>query len=98
MLGNVTNTLLLFIYIYIYISQEKSVVTLLPIMGVTKLLLTTPEIKILFTVRFDYLWVVFISGFQQISNEIQKHSSEYQLLYNAISFCTFMFQTETILT
>ena len=48
-----------------YISQEKSVVTLLPIMGVTKLLLTTPELRILITVRFDYLWVVFFSGFQQ---------------------------------
>ena len=45
------------ICIYIYISQEKSVVTLLPIMRVTKLLLTTPEIKILFTVRFDYLYM-----------------------------------------
>ena len=45
------------IYIYIYISQEKRVVILLPIMDVTKLLLqlTTPELRILITVRFDYL-------------------------------------------
>ena len=43
--------------------QEKSVVVLLPIMDVTKLLLTTPELRILITVRFDYLWVVFLSGF-----------------------------------
>ena len=34
-------------------------VILLPVIG-EKLLLTTPEIKILFTVRFDYLWVVFV--------------------------------------
>ena len=50
---------------YINISQEKSVVILLPIMDVTKLLLTTPELRILITVHFDYLWVVFFSGFQQ---------------------------------
>ena len=70
-------------------------VILLPIMGVTKLLLTTPEIKILFTVRFDSLWVVFFSGFQQeIQLRIRKHSSKYQLLNNAFSFCICMFQTE----
>ena len=45
--------------------QEKSVVVLLPIMDVTKLLLTTPGLRILITVRFDYLCVVFFSGFQQ---------------------------------
>ena len=41
----------------------------------------------LFTVRFDYLWVVFFSGFQQeIQLRIRKHSSKYQLLNNAFSF------------
>ena len=49
----------------IYIKKEMSRLILLPIMDVTKLLLTTPELRILISVHFDYLWVVFFSGFQQ---------------------------------
>ena len=82
-----------YIYIYIYISQEKRVVILLPIMDVTKLVLqlTTPELRILITVRFDYLWVVFFSGFQQYTMS----SSTTQVNMNfltMLSFCTFIFQ------
>ena len=76
---------------YKYISQEKSVVTLLPIMRVTKLLLTTPEIKILFTVHFDYLWVVFFSGFQQYTMSFRTTQVNMNFL-TMLSFCTFIFQ------
>ena len=56
---------LVYIYVYTYMYMDVTKLLLLPIMDVTKLLLTTPELRILITVRFDYLWVVFFSGFQQ---------------------------------
>ena len=81
----------MYTYIYIYISQEKSVVILLPIMDVTKLLLTTPELRILITVRFDYLWVVFFSGFQQYTMSFRTTQVKMNFL-TMLSFCTFIFQ------
>ena len=78
-----------------YISQEKSMVILLPIMDVTKLFLTTPEIKILFSVRFNYLWVVFFSIYMYIYTYIYQTLATVRVLCDICAMLNVQYQQGT---